>query len=545
MSQENNDFYQTMENFINNEEKGLKEVSKLKRDFKRIVQNRRINDTLSERKVDRVVRLILANYEQLKDFTEINEILLETIENYKYIKENDDSSTNLIDEKIKNIYIEILGNPGTNSKGMNYEYLEEVIKGKIINSDEILINRDDVLSILKEQAKEGFCYDFGAYQKLINDVLISSIDNDMEEISNPKVIYVLADLANSYKVQGKPEESKNTYLKALELYNLMGYENEELKKDLEQNAEIEGDLSEKLNQVIDNVEVNINSDQSITDKFLNIDANSVDDLVHKLKGEEIPTIKTHRIIPGEHTRKPNNVNPNTPTKKIGNNYIMPANEKHEGIKEAIKKLGLTIESVRKFKELNEENDNELLRALQDKIEDYRDYVLIGIKEGNISLLECYSDTQKHIQIIQNENIHEILQFEKLRDQINGGAVPKQHRKGSFAENLTKEIADAIEKRKQGLEIIDKLPRKARKKKDENNKESKKTDKQEGLEKSIEQVPLEELQKEADQIKVKIEIKKNELLENMANKEVRKQKLIELKEINERLQEIQNELEKMK
>lgn len=551
VQENNNDFYQKLIDFIDNGEKNEKEVTKLKRNFKLTVQDKRKNDTLSERRLDIAVKLLLANYEELKNFNGINEILLEIIDNYKYLNEKNDPTDTMIDEKIKNIYIEILGNPGTNSKGMDYDYLEEIIKGKMTDSDEVLINRYDVLNILKEQAKEGFCYNFDAYQKLINDVMISCIDKDIYSIRNPKVVYVLADLANSYKVQGKPEESKNVYLKALELYKLTGCANEELKSELEHNAEMEGNLSEKLNKVIDNVEVNTNPNQSITEKFLNIDVNSVDDLVQKLKGEEVTTLQTKKIIPGEHERKKKGIKLKEHN-RTGNNYIMPANEKHEGIKKAIKKLGLTIESVRKFKELNKENDNELLRALQDKIEDYKDYVLIGIKEGNISLLECYSDTQKHIQIIQNENIHEILQFEKLRDQINGGSVPKQHRKKSFAENLTKEIADALEKRKQGLEITDKLPKATRKKKDDNIKEEKRTrrpkqvkPKQVKSKKSIGKVSLGELQVEADQIKEEIEIKKNELFENIGNKEMLKQKKTELKALFDRMQEIQNQLENMK
>ena len=545
MAQKKNiSLYQNLLNFINNEERSSKDARKLKKEYNLTIQERRENDTLNEDRVDRIVIAILDNYDKLKDFKEINEILLRIIEDYKYIKEKEKTDNARIDGVIKNIYTEILGNPGTNSQGFDYSFLEEIIKGKLKNANDNLINRDDVLNILKEQAKIEFYYDFEGYQNLINNVLISYLDNDIKGVTNSKAIEVLIDLANSYRIQGKAEESKDIYLKGLELYNQMGCNNEELKKELEQGAEVEGDISEKLKKVIDNVEVE--SEQSLTDKFLSIDADSVDSLVQGLKGEKIPTIDTHKTIPGEPIkRKPKEPDDPNKIKKEKNNYIMPVSEKHEGIKLALKKLGLTIETIKKFKELSPENDNELLRALQDKIEDYQDYVLIGIKEGNLSLLECYSTTQKHLQIIQNENVSEILQFEKLRDQKLGGSIPKKHTAGTFAQNLTEELEQCIEKRKLGLKITDKLSRRKRKSEPRNIEPEEKIIKSEEKQNNYDNSSLEELKEEAEYIKEQIRLKTNELIENMADKEIRKQKSQELKELYNRLEEVQSELENMK
>ena len=454
-----NDFFEILNSFIESENKKGKPARDLKRRFMLLREKR-----ISEQGLNSITEILLSNYNELKDIKEVNEMLQLISRLYNFLKKENNDNAETIQKYTKiinEININVLGNEGTNAENFSYKEIEDIIKGKIENSDELLINRNDILKILKDFNNPGKTTNSTIYNNLIKNVVIPYTENDIEGINNPNAIDVLKSLALIYKEQGDYENCQKVYNKCVELYNnkegskdVMEKEMQDLLKDKD---EVES-YTKKFNQIIEPIPANITEEHTLTEKFLSLEVDNMKDLVNGLKNAMI-TQRVVADIPGITLPRgkkkdilPDDYEPDDEIIDDSKNPPMPVHERIEGIQRAIAELGLTIYRIVKFKEINAENDNEVLRELESQIKDYGDYILIGIEELNISILECLKDDNKSLQIIPNEFLYDILKFKKVRDQKVQGSVIKRHTKGTFANNLIYELKGIKKLREEGLPI---------------------------------------------------------------------------------------------
>lgn len=448
-------FYQLLTDYLKTEDKEKTKSIELKKQFNLLRRN-----GISESNLDTIRKQLMDNYDRLKDIKEINEILQLITMEYASIKKVEDNEEIIdrLNQKINDINVSILGNNGTEMNGLSYKELEDIIKWKLEDSDENLLNRDDIINMLQKCSSSNDYNTVMKYNNLIKNVVIPYTENDIERITNPRTIGILKDLALYYMTQGDYENSKVIYEKCIELFDKLEDKEaiqEEFKKLLESKDIVKG-FANKFSQIFVPLVPEIPEGSTLTDQFLSLkNVNNLSDIEKGMK-ENIPTERVKKVIPGVEIPRPNNpINPVVPNNgeeiepkpnidpddKL--NEPMTVQQKVEGIQYAIRENGFTIRKMIKFNDSKSEK-SDLLRELQSKISDYQNYILIDIEELNVSLLECLTDDTKSLQIIPNEYLSEILQFEKVRDQKIKGSVTKNHRVKTFGENLKAEL-DAIKK----------------------------------------------------------------------------------------------------
>ena len=208
--------------------------SKIKRNYNITVQELRASgQNISSENLRSIVRPLMDNYEDVKDYNAINEVMQAIAEDFKTANTRFDRRADGIEKEIERIYTVILGNQGTTIDGMSSEYISKIIRRKLTETDGI--NRDDIMNVLMMQSRNMYL-DIGEYQKLINDSVISYLTNNQngEKFSNPKIFKIFESLAGSYKVQSDFEKVKEIYEQALRIKSLEDtIEYKDLKKNYE------------------------------------------------------------------------------------------------------------------------------------------------------------------------------------------------------------------------------------------------------------------------------------------------------------------------
>ena len=401
----------------------------LKRKFILYRKNR-----ISKPALDDITKKILHNYDELRDIKEINEILQLIIIEYNSIKEVNYDDPDMLDDltkRINNINVNIFGNEGTKIGNIDYNDLLDIIKWKLNNSEELLINRDDILNILKEYSNSKNIEKIDIYNKLINDIVIPYTENEIENINNPKAIDVLKDLALIYLKQGEYKKCLETYDKCISLYDEID-DKDAIQAEIEKLVKDQGLLTEwveKIKQILVPIVPEIPEEKKLTKMFLSLkNIKCMNDLVSGLN-----TI----LEDGFEEYKRSIVVDDNKSITIDNNEYMTVPEKVEGIQKALDKTDLTIRKISRFNDAKN-TQSPIIEELQSTVNDYENYVLIDLKEIDVSLLECLTVDSKSLQIIPNELLFEILEFERVRDQNLNGSLRKYHVE-NFGENLIDEI----------------------------------------------------------------------------------------------------------
>ena len=81
--------------------------------------------------LNRLINILINNYEKFKDNDIINEVMQEIAEDYSEIKPTKRISQEEIERKKTKIYQHILGNPGTRTDGMKSDFISNIIRLKL------------------------------------------------------------------------------------------------------------------------------------------------------------------------------------------------------------------------------------------------------------------------------------------------------------------------------------------------------------------------------------------------------------------------------
>ena len=108
---------------------------------------------LQEYDLNELTEILLSDYNKLKNNPTINEVLSQIAADYDIVNTNNQTMEN-IDDRKKNIYKHILGNPGSSTRGMSMEYISEIIELKL--AEENGLNSDEILNFLIAQSKNMY-----------------------------------------------------------------------------------------------------------------------------------------------------------------------------------------------------------------------------------------------------------------------------------------------------------------------------------------------------------------------------------------------------
>lgn len=350
-------------------------ASKIKKYYNIYSQENRQLGTLTMDKLNILARALLEDYDSLKQIDGINETLELIVKDYNLLKEERPELSSKIDEQIFNIHVNILGNPGTDVKGMDSEYLEKIIKRKV--ADENGFNRDDIFNILKQHSQNMYL-DIESYQELINNTILPIVDQNIEynldTLQNPKVLDILSDLAKSYKAQNNLKQSMSIYSKGLALSRFEDTpEYEELK--YEYNS---------LNEYMSTFSTIAYPDSSTLESFLG----SLEKII-------VPGMEIFTKPDGTGTRvtKPDS-DPSEPS------YKMPTDKKLTAI-------------YLLMQELKKQDPSINITKLQQGTDSFSSYVIFPIDNTNISILEnINSESNDAIYIIKNESIEDAIKLSR-------------------------------------------------------------------------------------------------------------------------------------
>ena len=362
---------------------------------------------LQEYDLNELTEILLSDYNKLKNNPTINEVLSQIAADYDIVNTNNQTMEN-IDDRKKNIYKHILGNPGSSTRGMSMEYISEIIELKL--AEENGLNNDEILNFLIAQSKNMYM-DIEQYQELINKNVVKYLTNNKnaENFSNPKVFKIFENLAASYKVQENYDKAIEVYKQALSITNL---------KDEPDYQE----LKDNYNRFLEFLEMKKD--------FRNTKFDSFDELTHAL--EKKFTSKPI-FVKGTQTENENpnpNPYPHNPTK---DKYIMPVHLKLEGFKNLLSSL----------KKVNPEFDITECEIGKDS---YDGYVIFKIKGTNVSILENFStDDNEALFIVKNEQIDSIRQLTKRQAKSLDGVQSVNHIQNfdNYCRNLFKKTLKSI------------------------------------------------------------------------------------------------------
>ena len=203
------------ENITDKERKSLS--SKIKRSYN--IEKQKLKSegkNFSFKSLNRLLSILINNYEKIKDNDILNEVMQEIAEDYSEIKPTTRISQKDVEKQKMRIYQHILGNPGTKTDGMTSEFIANIIRLKLTESDGI--NREDILNILAMQSKNMY-QNIEEFQKLINDTIIAyfTYNPNVQNFTNPKVLQIFESLAASYKVSEDFDKVKETYEQGLKM----------------------------------------------------------------------------------------------------------------------------------------------------------------------------------------------------------------------------------------------------------------------------------------------------------------------------------------
>ena len=322
--------------------------------------------------LNRLIIILINNYEKVKDNDIINEVMQEIAEDYSELKPTKRISQEEIERQKTKIYQHILGNPGTRTDGMTSDFISSIIRLKLKENEGI--NRDDILNILEMQSKNMY-QDIEEYQELINKTIIAyfTYNPNGQNFTNPKVLKIFESLAASYKISEDFDRVKEIYEQALKMKLLENYpEYAELKKHYE--------------DFLDFLEMRRNFEDRRFDSF--------DDLINAL---ETNLTENDIFVKGEKGENPNPgpLPPNPPE----SSYVMPVELKLEGFKRLVNSL----------KRINEDFD---ITSCEIGKNAYNGYVIFRIEGTNISIFENFNEVNARLFIVKNELIDQVRQLSR-------------------------------------------------------------------------------------------------------------------------------------
>ncbi len=354
--------------------------------------------------LNRLINILINNYEKFKDNDIINEVMQEIAEDYSEIKPTKRISQEEIERKKTKIYQHILGNPGTRTDGMKSDFISNIIRLKLTESDGI--NREDILNILAMQSKNMY-QNIEEYQKLINNTIIAyfTYNPNGQNFTNPKVLKIFENLAASYKISEDFDRVKEIYEQALKMKLL---ENTPEYKDLQKHYK-------------DFLEFMVSRANAQEGQF-----KTVKDLMESLN----TTIDEQSIfVKGT---KGDSDEPKTSTSK---SYIMPVEDRLRAIEIILYRL----------KEKNPEFDIIEKVVFPDDGGKFSNYIQIKIKGTDVSILENFVVNNPRVFVLKNECIDQIKPLSKWEALKVEGVYGINHVENfeNFCNNLFKAIMKFI------------------------------------------------------------------------------------------------------
>ena len=358
-----------------NESTKKRAVADLKRLFGLHMHDAKTKGKRINPEIKKEIESLLSDYESLKNFDGVNEILSSIASEYIELANNNPNSPFM--SKALDIHIKILGNPGTDSTGFSKDYIEKVIVGKL--SPETSFNKLDIINVLREQG-ESLSEDF---QDLIEEIVMPDIEKDINNpdvetrnLENPEILDVLSNLAASYKYDAEFEKVQEILEKALKLTQ---FKDDYLYKNLQRDFNEINFLNKNFETI------------SIANKSLEDFKNTIK---HHLGVESInsPTF----VESNNHKPRPLNPTPpgpNTPA------YKMPFDKKCEAIYRLIENLKKDFPDI----ELDE------LKVGKNKFDSYH---IITLKNANFTILENFNESSEAIYFIDNDILYAALQETK-------------------------------------------------------------------------------------------------------------------------------------
>ena len=321
--------------------------------------------------LNRLITILINNYEKIKDNDIINEVMQEIAEDYSEIMPTNRINQEDIERQKTRIYQHILGNPGTKTDGMTSEFIASIIRLKLTENDGI--NREDILNILAMQSKNMY-QDIEEYQKLINDTIIAyfTYNPNGQNFTNPKVLKIFENLAASYKIAEDFDRVKEIYEQALKMKFL---------EDTPEYAELQKHYKDFLDFMISRV----NAQEG---KYM-----TVEDFMNSLNttiAEQGVFVKGTRADSDEPKPSPNK------------SYIMPVEDRVRAIEILLYRL----------KEKNPEFDIIEKVVFPDDGGTFSNYVQIKIKGTDVSFLENFVLDNPRVFVLKNECIDQIKPLSK-------------------------------------------------------------------------------------------------------------------------------------
>ena len=358
---------------------------------------------------------LMKNYETIKNYNSINEVMQTMAEDLDTLEVSSDKEKCNVEKEVDDIYITILGNPGTTTKGMSSEYISKVIKGKLAKTDGF--NKDDVLNVLTMQSQNMYL-NIEDYQKLINDSVVSHLTNNPKDkqFSNPKILGIFESLAASFKVQRDFEKAKAAYEQGLSVKLL---ENTSEYRELQEKYETFLEYLDMKNNFEDK---RFNSFQSLMQSLEKTFTN--DDIFTKGHNEHSPKTKTKPTTPSD-------------------DYVMPIELRLKGIKSLLTELQKIDENI------------DILECEVGK-DAYEGYVILKLNNTNISIFENFTDPHARVFIVKNEAIEQIKPLAKNGALRVEGAEGRNHIRNfkNYCENLKESAFKLIDETTQGISIDD-------------------------------------------------------------------------------------------
>lgn len=355
--------------------------------------------------LNRLITILINNYEKIKDNDIINEVMQEIAEDYSEIMSTKRISQEKIERQKTRIYQHILGNPGTKTDGMTSEFIASIIRLKLTENDGI--NREDILNILAMQSKNMY-QDIEEYQKLINDTIIaySTYNPNGQRFTNPQILKIFESLAASYKISKDFDRVKEIYEQALKM------------KLLEDTPEYT-ELKKHYEEFLDFLEMRRNFEDRRFDSF--------DDLIGAL---ETKLTENDIFVKGERGENPNPgpVPPNLPE----SSYVMPVGLKLEGFKRLVNSL----------KRINENFD---ITSCEIGKNAYNGYVIFRIEGTNISIFENFNEVNARVFIVKNELIDQVRQLSRTDATAIDGVEAVNHVSNfeNYCKNLRAKVLKLI------------------------------------------------------------------------------------------------------
>ena len=361
-------------------------ASKIKKSYNMIVQELKIDGkNISFFKLTNLINPLLENYDKVKKYNSINEVMQQIAEEYRNVSGSSSKEKERTERAIEDVYKVILGNPGTSIDGMTSEYISRIIRLKLTENEGI--NRDDILNVLAMQSQNMYL-DIEQYQKLINDSIIIYLTNNpnAQQFSNPKVFEIFESLAASYKVQENYDKVREVYEQALRI------------KSLENTPEYM-ELKENYERFLDYLEMKRNFIDRRFDSFQEL----MDSLIKTYTSDDI-------FAKGKQPRTPGPIETDPPD----SNYIMPIEKKLEGFKRLINAL----------KRIDDKYD---ILECQLGRGTYSDYVIFKIEGANVSILENFeTERNEALFIVKNEMIDQIKLLTKREAKSLPGVETVNH-----------------------------------------------------------------------------------------------------------------------